>query len=57
MQLDEVAGGVFWVEASHTNFVLIVDGTDVTMVDSGYPKDRDLVDESVSKIRRSLADV
>ncbi len=55
--LEEVAGGVFFVEASHTNFVLIVDGTDVTMVDSGYPKDRDLVDASVAKIGRSLADV
>ena len=50
MQLEEVAGGVFFVEASHTNFVLIVDGTDVTMVDSGYPKDRDLVDASVARI-------
>ena len=57
MNIDEVAGGVFWVEASHTNFVLIVDGTNVTMVDSGYPKDRDLVDASVAKIGRSLADV
>lgn len=57
MQLEEVAGGVFFVEASHTNFVLIVDGTDVTMVDSGYPKDRDLVDASVARIGRSLADV
>lgn len=57
MRLDEVAPGVFRVEASHNNFVLIVDGTDVTMVDSGYPKDRDLVDASVAKIGRSLADV
>lgn len=57
MRIDEVAGSVFWVEASHTNFVLLVDGTDVTMVDSGYPKDRDLVDAAVAKIGRSLADV
>ncbi|MDJ0954244.1 MAG: MBL fold metallo-hydrolase [Acidimicrobiia bacterium] len=57
MELDEVAGGVFWVEASHTNLVLVVDGSDVTMVDSGYPKDRGLVDVSVAEIGRSLADV
>lgn len=57
MKLDEVARGVFRVEASHNNFVLIDDGTDVTIVDSGYPKDRDLVDASVAKIGRSLADV
>jgi glyoxylase-like metal-dependent hydrolase (beta-lactamase superfamily II) len=57
MEIDEVTAGVFMVEASHTNFVLLVDGSDVTMVDNGYPKDRDLVDASVTKIGRSLADV
>lgn len=57
MNIEEVAGGVFWVEASHTNFALLVDGSEVTMVDSGYPKDRNLVDASVAKIGRSLADV
>lgn len=57
MQIQEVVSGVFWVGASHTNFVLLVDGTAVTIVDSGYPKDRDLVDASVTKIGRSLADV
>lgn len=57
VRLDEVARAVFRVEGSHNNFVLIVDGTDVTMVDSGYPKDRDLVDASVAKIGRSLADI
>jgi len=57
MNIEEVAGGVYWVEASCTNFVLLVDGTDVTMVDSGYPKDKDLVDASVAKIGRSLGDV
>jgi len=57
MNIEEVAGGVFRVEGSHTNFVLLVDGTEVTMIDSGYPKDRDLVDASVARIGRSLADV
>ena len=57
IHLEEVAGGVFFVEASHTNFVLIIDGPDVTMVDSGFPKDRDLVDTSVAKIGRTLGQV
>lgn len=57
MNVQEVAAGVFRVEGSHTNFVLVVDGTEVTMIDSGYPKDRDLVDTAVSRIGRSLADV
>jgi len=57
MDIEEVAGGVFLVEGSRTNFVLVVDGAELTMIDSGYPKDRDLVDTAVTKIGRSLADV
>jgi glyoxylase-like metal-dependent hydrolase (beta-lactamase superfamily II) len=57
MDIEEVAAGVYSVEASHTNFALLVDGIEVTLVDSGYPKDRDLVDASVARIGRSLADV
>lgn len=53
----EVAPQVHFVEASHTNFVLIVDGDEVTVVDSGYPKDRSLVEASVRQIGRSLSDV
>lgn len=53
----EVASQVYFVEASDVNFVLIVDGDEVTLVDSGYPKDRNLVEASVREIGRSLADV
>lgn len=55
--IEEAAPSVFFVTASDTNFVLVVDGHTVTMVDSGYPKDRDLVVDAVSKIGRSLRDV
>ena len=48
---------MFFIEASDTNFVLVVDGQNVTIIDSGYPKDRDLVDASVAKIGRSFGDV
>jgi len=57
VDIEEVAGGVFLVGGSHTNFVLVLDGNEVTIIDSGYPKDRDLVDASVARIGRSLADV
>lgn len=53
----EVASQVYFVEASDVNFVLIVDGDEVTVVDSGYPRDRNLVEASVREIGRSLADV
>jgi len=55
--IEEVTSGVFFVEASDTNFVLLVNGQSVTSVDSGYPKDRDLVDAAVAGIGRSLSDV
>lgn len=57
MEIEEVASGVYWVEASHTNFVLVVEGRDVTLVDSGYPKDAVTVDAAVAKIGHSLGDV
>ncbi len=57
VHVEELADGVFYVEASHTNFALLVDGDETTIVDSGYPKDRDLVDASLAKIGRSLTDV
>lgn len=53
----EVGSRVYFVEASNTNFVLIVDGDAVTVFDSGYPKDRDLVETSVREIGRSMSDV
>lgn len=53
----EVGSQVYFVEASHTNFILIVDGDEVTLGDSGYPKDRDLVETSVREVGRSLSDV
>lgn len=55
--MREVGSQVHVVEASHTNFVLIVDGDEVTIVDSGYPKDRQLVEASVRELGRSLGDV
>lgn len=53
----EVGPGVHHVEASHTNFALIRDGDALTLVDSGYPKDRGLVEAAVGRVGRRLADI
>lgn len=55
--LMEVARGVFFVEASHTNFVLIVEGDELTLVDSGYPRDRRLLETSVRQTGHELSDL
>lgn len=55
-RIDEVASGVFSVEASHTNFILMSDGDEVTVVDTGYPRDRRLLEAAVAEIGRSVSD-
>jgi glyoxylase-like metal-dependent hydrolase (beta-lactamase superfamily II) len=56
-QLTEVGSGVYFVEASHTNFVLVAEGGELTVVDSGYPKDRGLLEDAVAQTGHSLADI
>lgn len=46
-QVQEVADGVFHVTASDTNFVLVRDGEGVTLIDTGYPGDRQLLERAV----------
>lgn len=53
----EVAAGTFAVEGSHTNFALVVDGDEVTLVDTGYPRDRRRLEAALALIGRTLADV
>ena len=40
----QVADGGFVVETDLVNWVLLVDGSDVTLIDSGYPGQRALVE-------------
>lgn len=56
-QVLEVAPGTFAVAGSHTNFALLVDGDEATLVDTGYPKDRALVEAAVAQVGLGLADV
>ncbi|MCG7209666.1 MULTISPECIES: MBL fold metallo-hydrolase [Streptomyces] len=40
-EVHEVAGGTYLVHGSHTNWVILKDGDAVTLVDTGYPGDRE----------------
>jgi glyoxylase-like metal-dependent hydrolase (beta-lactamase superfamily II) len=57
VQVDEVASGVWHARAKHVGWALVTDGDGVTLVDTGYPGDRDRVLASLERIGRSPADV
>lgn len=57
LTVDEVASGVHHARAKHTSWVLLTEGTDVTLVDAGYPGDRERVVESLNRIGRRVSDV
>lgn len=45
--MQEVTAGVWHVTASDTNFVLVRDGDSVTLIDTGYPGDRQLLEHAI----------
>ncbi len=53
----EVGDGVWLVTGTDTNWVLVTDGPQVTLVDAGYPKDLPRVLASLERIGRGPADV
>ena len=59
MQVDvvEVAPGVHHARAKHVSWVLVTEGREVTLIDSGYPGDRVRVTASLERIGRSPADL
>jgi glyoxylase-like metal-dependent hydrolase (beta-lactamase superfamily II) len=57
VEVLEVASGVWHARAKHTSWVLVTDGSEVTLVDTGYPGDRPRVLASLERIGRSPADV
>lgn len=57
LTMTEVASGVWQARAKHVCWVLVTDGDGVTLVDTGYPGDRDRVIASLDRIGRSPADV
>lgn len=52
-----VGDGVTMVMGSHTNFVVVEEGDAVTLVDTGYPRDRDRLVTALEGLGRSLAHV
>lgn len=55
--MAEVAGGVWLVTGTDTNWVIVTEGPDVTLVDVGYPRDLPGVLASLAAIGRTPADV
>jgi len=55
--VTEVADGVFLVGGTEVNWVLLRDGTDVTVVDGGYPGDFAAVEASLHAIGARPEDV
>lgn len=55
--VEEVADGVVAVAGSRTSFYLLLEDGDVTVLDTGYPGDRDLLLEGLRAAGRSFADV
>ena len=57
VEVREVAPGVWQARAKHVGWGLVVDGREVTLVDTGYPGDRERVIASLARVGRSPADV
>ncbi|WP_367326388.1 MBL fold metallo-hydrolase [Streptomyces sp. HUAS ZL42] len=48
--VQQVADGTYLVHGSNTNWVILTEGDAVTLVDTGYPGDRELVLASLSQV-------
>jgi glyoxylase-like metal-dependent hydrolase (beta-lactamase superfamily II) len=52
--VTEVADGVHFVQGKAVNWTLLTDGDSFTLVDAGYPGDRDAVLSSIEQVGHSL---
>ena len=57
IEVSEVAPGVHHARAQHVSWVLLTEGTAVTLVDTGYPGDRQRLLRSVELVGRRPADI
>jgi glyoxylase-like metal-dependent hydrolase (beta-lactamase superfamily II) len=57
VEVTEVAPGVHHARARHVSWVLVTEGDAVTLIDSGYPGDRQRVFASLEAVGRSPADL
>ncbi|MEV0980128.1 MBL fold metallo-hydrolase [Streptomyces sp. NPDC049915] len=51
--VHQVADGTYLVHGSNTNWVILTDGDAVTLIDTGYPGDRQLVLDSLAQVGSS----
>jgi glyoxylase-like metal-dependent hydrolase (beta-lactamase superfamily II) len=56
-RVETVADGVHLVRSSAVNWVLVVDGDTVTVVDGGYPADATALEASLAAVGRTPGDV
>lgn len=49
----EVADGTYLVHGTHTNWVILTEGDAATLIDTGYPADRELVLDSLAAVGSS----
>jgi glyoxylase-like metal-dependent hydrolase (beta-lactamase superfamily II) len=57
VEVAEVGSGVWHARAAHVGWALVVEGGEVTVVDTGFPGDRERVIASLDRIGRGPADV
>ena len=57
VSVTEVAAGVHHARAKHVSWVLLTEGDSVTVVDTGYPGDRERLLRSLERIGRTPSDV
>ena len=57
MRCEPVAGGVFFARGTDVNWVIVRDGTSLTLIDTGYPADVAAVEESIREIGSQPEDV
>ncbi|MDR2988538.1 MAG: MBL fold metallo-hydrolase, partial [Nocardiopsaceae bacterium] len=55
--IDQAADGVWLVTGTDVNWVLVADGDEVTLVDTGEPRDLPRVLSSLERIGRALGGV
>ncbi|MFG2127479.1 MBL fold metallo-hydrolase [Streptomyces sp. NPDC048751] len=51
--VQQVADGTYLVHGSNTNWVILTEGDSATLVDTGYPGDRELVLDSLAQVGSS----
>lgn len=52
LDISEVAPGVFFAQGASVNWVALVEGADITLVDTGYPGNADDVEETLHVVTR-----